>query len=58
MKKRIRIVKKGQDRSNLNYWMSLSSIERLIQLEAIRRAVNKYGTQLGFQRVYRVVKRA
>ncbi len=60
MEKRIRIVKKGQDESNLNYWISLTPIERLIQLETIRNEINKhrYGTQQGFQRVYRIIKRA
>ena len=59
MKKQIRIVKKGQDDSNLIYWLSLSVKERMLQLEEIRQEINiiKYGTGQGFQRVYRVIKR-
>jgi hypothetical protein len=60
MDKQIKIVKKGQDDSNLNYWISLSEAERMSELEQIREQINKrlYGTQQGFQRVCRIVKRA
>ena len=60
MEKQIRIVKKGQDEANLLYWLSLSFNERMAELERIRQQVNrrKYGTRQGFQRVYRIVKRA
>ena len=60
MEARVRIVKKGQDDSNLRYWLSLSFGERMAELEKIRQYVNqkKYGTRQGFQRIYRVVKRA
>jgi len=60
MKKVIRIVKRGADDSNIRYWLSLSVQERMAELERMRREVNArfYGTQQGFQRVYRVVKRA
>jgi hypothetical protein len=60
MKKQIRIVKKGEDNGNLQYWLSLSKVQRLEQLEDIREEVNQrlYETQQGFQRVYRIVKRA
>ena len=59
MKKQIRIVKKGKDESNLLYWLSLTKIERLTQLEELRKEINhwKYGTEQGFQRVYRIVNR-
>jgi hypothetical protein len=59
MKKRIRIVKKGQDEGNLLYWLSLTEKERMIELERIRQQINKrkYGTRQGFQRVYRITKR-
>ncbi len=54
----VRIVKKGEDDSNLKYWLSLSYKERMTNLEKIRQEVNKriYGTEQGFQRVYRIVK--
>jgi hypothetical protein len=60
MEKVIRIVKKGEDWGNLNYWLSIDYNERLRQLELMRQEVNKlkYGTRQRFQRVYRVVKRA
>jgi hypothetical protein len=60
MKKRIKIVKKGQDEGNLLYWLSLTEKERMIELEKIRQQINtgKYGTRQGFQRVYRIAKRA
>ena len=60
MEKVIRIVKKGEDDSNLLYWLSLSVQERMRQLEETRQEVNQrlYGTRQGFQRVYRVVKRS
>lgn len=60
MEKVVRIVKKGQDNSNLLYWLSLSEKERMAELEKIRQEVNlkKHGTRQGLQRVYRVVKRA
>ena len=59
MEKQIRIVKRGQDDHNLQYWLTLSSKERMSELEQIRTQVNqlKYGTRQGFQRVYCVVKR-
>ncbi len=58
MEKVIRISKKGHDEANLIYWLSLSGIERLQELEKIRQEVNqkKYGTRQGLQRVYRIVK--
>jgi hypothetical protein len=60
MKKRIKIVKKGQDEGNLLYWLSLTEKERMAELEKIRQQINKrkYGTRQGFQRVYRIAKRA
>ena len=59
MDKVVRIVKKGEDDSNVKYWLSLSYQERITNLEKIRKEVNKriYGTDKGFQRVYRIVKR-
>ncbi len=59
MEKQIRIVKKGQDESNLEFWLLRSASDRMIQLEKIRQTVNKrkYGARSGFQRVYRIAKR-
>lgn len=59
MEKQLRIVKKGQDDGNLQYWLSLTFNERMAELEKIRQLINlkKYGTRQRFQRVYRVVKR-
>ena len=59
MRKQIRIVKKGEDDSNLRYWLSLSANERMAELERMRQEVNKrhYGTRQGFQRVYRITQR-
>ena len=60
MEKVVRIVKKGQDDSNLLYWLSLTPRERIRELEEMRTTVNRrmYGPDQGFQRVYRVVKRS
>ncbi len=60
MQKQIKIVKKGQDDGNLVYWLSLTTKERMIELEKIRQQINKrkYGTRQRFQRVYRITKRA
>jgi hypothetical protein len=60
MEKIVKIVKIGHDDSNLIYWLSRSFIQRLEELEKLRTEVNQrmYGNQQGFQRVYRVVKRA
>ncbi len=60
MEKVIRIVKKGEDDSNITYWLSLSYEERLLNLEQLRQQINfqKYGTRQRFQRVYRIIKQA
>ena len=60
MTKHVRIVKKGQDDSNLNYWLTLSYQQRMAELEKMRQQIIQeyYGIRQGFQRVYRVVKRA
>ncbi len=59
LEKHIRIVKKIDDDSNLEFWLSLSYAERMARLEIMRQEVNKvkYGTDTGLQRVYRVVKK-
>lgn len=60
MEKQIRIIKKGNDDGNLLYWLSLTFNQRMAELENIRQQINKikYGTRQGFQRVYRITKRA
>ena len=61
MEKVFRIVKKGEDNSNINYWLTLTHLERLSNLEAIRQEVIARfydGTRQEFQRVYRVVERS
>lgn len=60
MEKQLKIVKKWQDDGNLLYWLSLTVKERMIELEKMRQQINqrKYGTRQGFQRVYRITKRA
>jgi hypothetical protein len=59
MEKVVRIVKKGQDESNLQFWITTSEVERLFALEKTRQEINhqQYGFGQQFQRVYRVVKR-
>lgn len=60
MEKQIKIVKKDQDDGNQLYWLTLSFGERMAELEKMRQQINKrkYGTRQGFQRVYRITKRA
>jgi hypothetical protein len=59
-RRRIRIIKKGEDDSNVLYWITLSYQERMQELERMRQEVIKrfYGDQQGFQRVLRITKRA
>ena len=59
LKRQVEIVKKGNDNSNLEFWLSLTYAERMARLEKMRQEVNKkvYGTDTGLQRVYRVVKK-
>ena len=60
MEKQIRNGEKGQDDGNLLYWLSLTFNQRMAELENMRQQINKkkYGTRQGFQRVYRITKRA
>jgi hypothetical protein len=60
MEKVFKIVKKGEDDSNIKYWLTLTYEERLLNLEKIRQEViNRfYGTRQEFQRVYRVIERS
>ncbi len=59
MEKIVKIVKKGEDNSNLLYWIATSETNRLINLEQIRQEVNsqKYDIGQQFQRVYSIAKR-
>jgi len=58
MEKVVKIVKKGEDDSNLLYWIATSEVDRLIALEQTRKEVNSqiYGVGQEFQRVYRIIK--
>ena len=60
MKPRVRVLKKGEDDSNIDYWLALSRQERLMELEELRQQYIswRYDSKQGFQRVYRVIKRA
>jgi len=59
MEKVVRIVKKGEDNSNIRYWLTLTPTQRMTELQKIRTEVNKrlYADRKGLQRVYRVIKR-
>ena len=56
----IRKFKKGNEPSDLLYWLAQPPIERLRALEEIRQQYNtwKYGTGREFQRVYTIIKRS
>lgn len=55
----VRIVQKGDDDADAEYWAGRSPVERLEHLESLRQEYNtwKYGTQQGFSRFYQVVAR-
>ncbi len=50
MKPRIRVLKKGEDDSNIDYWLALSRQERLIELEELRQQYIswRYDNKQGF----------
>lgn len=58
-KSQIAVYKKGEEPSDVLYWMSRPAIERIMALEQIIQEYNiwKYGTEQRLQRVYNVVKR-
>jgi hypothetical protein len=60
MDKVFKIVKKGEDDSNIQYWVTLTYEQRLLNLEKIRQEViNRfYGSRQEFQRIYRVIERS
>lgn len=55
----VKKYKKGEESNDVLYWLNRPPSERLLALEQIRQSYNqwKYGTQSGFQRVYRAIKR-
>lgn len=55
----IAVYKKGEEPSDVLFWLSRPPIERIKALELIRHEYNlwKYGTEQEFKRVCRVVKR-
>jgi hypothetical protein len=57
--KTIRIIKKDEEKSDYLFWKTQSYEARLQTLEQIREIYNnwKYGSQQGFQRIYKVIKR-
>lgn len=58
-KTQVKKYKKGEEPSDVLFWLSQPAIERIRNLELIRQEFNqwKYGTEQGFQRVCRVIKR-
>jgi hypothetical protein len=57
--KTIRKVKKSEEQSDYSFWKTQSYEARLEALEKIREEFNNwnYGSQQGFQRIYKVIKR-
>jgi len=55
----LQFIKKGEEPSDVLYWMSRPAIERIMALEQIIQEYNtwKYGTEQRLQKVYNVVKR-
>jgi hypothetical protein len=56
----IKRYKTNEQPNDFAYWQTKSFEERLEALEQIRTEYNswKYGAEQGFQRVYRIIKRA
>lgn len=59
MEKVVRIQKLHQGESDFAFWQKQPPEKRLEALEEIRKEYNdwKYGTDIRFQRVYRIIKR-
>ena len=55
----VAIYKKGEEPSDVLFWLSRSPFERIKALELIQKEYNqwKYGTEQRFKRVCRVIKR-
>lgn len=60
MEKVINIIDLKSQESDFKYWQTQSFEKRLEMLEQLRiqYTIWKYGTEQGFQRVYRVVERS
>ena len=60
-KKTIKIIKKGEDFSNLIFFLELPRIARLEHLEMLRTQyfdlTDRYDSKQGFQRVYSVIRK-
>ena len=58
-KTKIRIIKKGEEKSDFAFWQTQSYEARLEALELIREEYNrwKYGSEQGFKRVFKIIKR-
>ena len=56
----VKIYKKGEEPSDVVFWLSCPPIERIRAMEQIIQEYNqwKYGTEQRLERVYRVVKRS
>jgi hypothetical protein len=59
IQKTFKKVRIDEQKSDFVYWQTQSYEARLAALEKIRQEYHtwKYGTEQGFQRVYRIVKR-
>ena len=57
-KTQVRKVKTSEPLSDFSYWQSRPPVERLEALESIRREYHlwHYGTEPGFQRVFRIIE--
>ncbi len=60
MEKVINIIDLKSQESDFKFWQTQSYEKRLEMLEQLRKqyTIWKYGTEQGFQRVYRVVERS
>lgn len=56
---KIAVYKRGEEPSDVIYWLSRPVIERILNLEEICQEYNlwRYDSQQRLQRVYRIVKR-
>lgn len=60
MEKVINIIDLKSQESDFKFWQTQSYEKRLEMLEQLRKqyTIWKYGTEQGFQRVYRVIERS
>jgi hypothetical protein len=56
---RVAVFKKGEEPSDVVFWLTRPAVERIMALEQIIRDYNlwKYGTEPRLERVHRVTKR-